>query len=81
MHSCGVKKSTQLQGLASSLFLTCIKLLGFNRQDRDSITPNGQYLSSSINWQCSLMANIGSFLQADGELEPRSPIAVTRTIR
>lgn len=53
MHPCGVMKSIQLQDLAPSLFPACIKLLGFNRQDRDSISLNGQYLSSSINWQCS----------------------------
>lgn len=32
-----------------------LKLLGFNRQDRDSITPNGQYTSSSIKWPCSFI--------------------------
>lgn len=34
----------QLQDLPSSLFPTHIKLIGFNRQDRDRITLNGQYL-------------------------------------
>lgn len=41
----------------------------------DSIALHGQYTCRSINWQGPFIASMGSILQADGEFEPRSPIA------
>lgn len=41
----------------------------------DSIALHGQYICHSINWQGPFIASMIPILQADGEFEPRSPIA------